>query len=167
MKKLPLLIFLLVIILCGCTVIYDTPKDRFGAYFTAEHNNIKIKGEIISSSNNRMILKFTYPKTMDGYLYEYKNDVLNIKYKNYIIKTEPSFLPDSDFSKTVFNTLKSLKNGKNLRLSDGYYSELEYKGSCESGDYTIISDKDNNYINKISFKENKTEIVFKKILKTE
>ncbi len=163
MKKLPLLIFLFIFIFCGCTTVYKYPADKFSADFSAKYNSVNIRGKIISSSNKSMIIKIISPETMNGYSYEYKDNALSIKYKNYIIKTEPDYLPDTDFSKILFNTVKSIKKEDNLKLYNNYNSNLEYKGACESGEYTIISDKNSGYIKQISLKENKFKAIFNHI----
>lgn len=161
MKKLPLLFLCFVLLLSGCESSPTFPCDRFKGNFTAIKKDVKIKGEIISDSNNCMLIKVNEPESMKGCTYSYKDDKLSINYDNMKIDCDSDYLPDTAFAQVVFNVIKSLKKEDNCVLQGSYNSFTEYKGSCNSGEYLIKSDKDNGYIKEISLKEIK--IKFKNV----
>lgn len=158
MKKLPLLFFCVIIILCGCGNADKPPADRFKADFKAVYKDIKLSGKLYSASNNALVVKLSSPDSLNGYVYNYKNDKLSISYKNMNIKSKYNYLPDTDFSKSVYNVLRSLKKENNCKVINSYNSILEYKGRCDSGDYTISAEKGSGIIKNISIKENKLNI---------
>lgn len=158
MKKLPLLIFCLILFFSGCAYADKKPVDKFKADFSANCNDIVLKGKIYSGSNGIMTLSLKSPEALSGYIYEYKNDKLSISYDNMNIKSETGYLPESDFSKILFNVLKSIKNEENYRLNDNYNSILEYKGRCVSGKFILKTDVKSGFIKEISLKENKLTV---------
>lgn len=153
MKKLPLLFLCVIILLGGCKSEAAFPLDKFKGNFTAYEKDVKIKGEIISDSNNYMVLKVSSPKSMKGYTYSYKDDKLKINYSNMNIASETDYLPESAFSQVIFNVIKSLKKEENCVLTGSYNSFSEYKGNCDSGEYRIKSDINRGFIKEISLKE--------------
>lgn len=159
MKKLPLLIFCLIILLCSCSVISKPPADKFKSDFTCKNNGMILKGKIYSYSNNMLTIKLSSPSSMNGYIYRYKNDKFTLSYKNLLITSDTSYLPENDFSRTVFKIIQSLKKENNLVKSDDYNSLTEYNGSCDSGEYKLICGN-SGVIKEISLKENKFNIKF-------
>jgi hypothetical protein len=161
MKKLPLLFFCLILALSGCTAP-SAPVDSFKAKFKAKSNGVTLKGKIYSSSNNTVTIKISYPDALSGYVYSFKNNKLNLSYNNLYLKSESEYLPEGDFSRTVYNVLRSLKKEDNIKVDKSYNSLTEYKGSCESGKYALVCDNLGK-IKEISLKENNFNIKFSSI----
>lgn len=155
MKKLTLLIFCLAVFFSGCSASVKPPEDNFTAKFSASINGIKLKGSINSVSNNTMTIKITSPKALKGYTYSYKSGRLTLTYKSLELNAEDGYLPKSDFSKMLYNVIKSLKKEDNCVLESSYNFSAEYKGNCDSGKYTLVTDKSSGLIKEISLKENK------------
>ncbi len=153
MKKLPLLFLCLIILLGGCKAEPAFPLDKFKGKFTAFEKDVKLKGEIISDSNNCMALKLSSPESMRGYIYKYTDDKLSIHYCNMNIDCEVDYLPKGAFSQVIFSVIKSIKKEENCVLTGSYNSFAEYKGNCNSGEYRIKSDIINGFIKEISLKE--------------
>lgn len=165
MKKLPLLFLCFIFIFGGCKSKPAFPQDRFKGNFSAVEKGAEIKGEIVSNSNNSMLIKVTSPKVMKGYTYRYKDDKLTISYENMNILSESDYLPSSAFPQIVFNVIRSLKKEDNCVLKGSYNSFAEYKGNCDSGEFTIKSEINSGFIKEISLKEIK--INFKKLYEIE
>lgn len=153
MRKLPLLFLCFILLLSGCKSNLSFPLDRFKGNFTAIKKDVKIKGEIISDSNNYMLLKVSSPESMKGCTYIYKDDKLSISFDNMNIDCDSDYLPDTAFSRVIFNVIRSLKKEDNCVLQGSYNSIIEYKGNCDSGEYLIKSEKSSGNIKEISLKE--------------
>ena len=158
MRKLPLLFFCVIILLSGCSAVSEPPADKFKADFSASYKGVKLKGKIYSPSNSALTVTLISPKPMRGYVYKYERDKLSLSYDNMNIKSSVNYLPESDFTKSVYNVIKSLKKENNLKTVNSYNSYTEYKGGCESGVYTIKAENSSGFIKNISLKENKIEI---------
>lgn len=158
MRKLPLLFFCVIILLSGCSVVSKPPVDKFKADFSASYKDVKLRGKIYSPSNSALTVTLISPDSMRGYVYKYERDKLSLSYDNMNIKSSVNYLPESDFTKSVYNVIKSLKKENNLKNVNSYNSFTEYKGSCESGVYTIKAESSSGIIRNISLKENKLNI---------
>ncbi len=163
MKKLPLLFFCVFFMFAGCGSTAAKPVDKFSGEICSVYNGVKIKAEINSISNNSLNLKITSPKSLRGYNYSFKNDKLLLTYKNLKLESSKSYLNKRDFSVIIYNIISSIKKEDNLVLQGSYNSFSEYKGECESGDYTLKSDMRTGLIKEVSIKELKFKIILKNL----
>ncbi len=153
MRKIPLLFFCVILILSGCSQSVKYPTDKFKGSYAFTGSGYKIKGDIYSVSNNLMTISVKSPSSMKGYRFKYKNDKLSISYNNMKLKSDREYLPKEAFSQVIFNVIRSLKKDDNCTLQGEYNSFAEYKGSCDSGEYTLKASKNSGLIRQISLKE--------------
>ena len=158
MRKLPLLFFCVIFLLSGCTGSNKPPSDKFKADFKASYKDVKLSGKIYSASNSALTITLLSPEPMKGYVYKYERDKLSLTFNNMNIKSSVDYLPDSDFTKSVYNIIKSIKKENNLKAVNNYNSLTEYKGKCGSGIYILKTESSSGLIKQISLKENKLSI---------
>lgn len=149
MKKLSLLFFCVIFIFTSCSPKPAPIAKCFSARFSANCNGVKAEGSITNNSHNITTVKITCPESMNGYTYSYKNNALTVKYRAMYVNAAEDYLPQGALPTVLYNILKSLNKEDNCYLSGTYNSYAEYKGSCDSGKYTITTEFSTGIIRKI------------------
>ncbi len=150
MRKIALLFFVCVLFLTSCS---SEPSDiitNFSATTKIEYNNVNIEGNIVTNKNNILTFTVTSPTSMEGYEYNYKNGELTINYGNLTVNAEQDYLPQYSFVKVLYNVLTSLSAENNCYLDSSDNALAWYKGSCNSGKYSIEAEYSTGVIHKIT-----------------
>lgn len=160
MKKIPLLFFCVIFLFCGCSREPEPPEKSFSSKISASLNGIKIKADITSNSSDFITVKLKSPKCLNGYTYSYKDGNFKISYKNFRIKANGNYIPNTSFPQIIYNVIRSMKIEDNCVYQGKYNSLAKFRGRCDSGKYTLTTDFSTGLIKEISIKENKFDAKF-------
>lgn len=149
MRKVALLFFVVIILFSSCNNKPQLPNNDFSAQVDVEYNEVNIKGNIVMNKNKMMQFSVTYPDSMAGYTYCYKDGKLEIKYGNMVVSGEENYLPQNSFCKILYNVLISLSDESNCTLINSTSAVAEYRGSCINGNYLITCEYCTGAIRKI------------------
>lgn len=141
MRKITLLFFsVLMVFICSSCKNEPAPiVTNFSAYFTAQCNGVEIKGKAVVNKNNMLSLTVSSPDAMKGYTYSYKKDTLTVKYGTMKISAQDNYLPKTAFPSIVNNIFRSLSKENNCYLDASTDLFATYKGNCDQGEFTIIT----------------------------
>lgn len=164
MRKITLLFFSVLIILLAFTSCHKEPAPivcNFSGKFTAFCNGVKIQGKAVVNKNNILSLAISSPESMESYTYYYKEDRLFVKFENMKVKAGSNYLPKTAFPSIVYNIFRSLSKENNCYLSGENELYAEYKGNCDSGEYTITTQYSMGTIDEIRIEAIDFKIKFK------
>ena len=163
MKKITLLFFsvFMVFAFTSCKKQPAKVVTDFSAGFTAHCNGVEICGNAVVNKNNVLNLTISSPESMNGYVYSYKDDALTIQFGTMKIETDTNYLPKTAFPSVLYNIFRSLRKDNNCYLDTSTELFAEYKGKCDNGEYTIITQFSMGTISEIKIDSSDFYIKFK------
>lgn len=149
MKKL-LAVIPIILILTSCALSPAEIQKNFKAEVFCDYNGVNIEADA-ECQNHSLKIEIKSPENLKGYIYDYKNSKLSVKYKELELDCDTEYLPKNAFSNVLYYTLNSLDK-ESTSFCGEYKDKARYKGKCEAGNFTIDCDYNTGYISDIEIK---------------
>ena len=154
MKRLFSFVLILILFLTGCSAEPPVPVLDFKGIITVDGTEcfdalFDIEAEIHSTLQGAVTITVTTPDELWGLTYKWRDDFEMI-YESLHVKTQKGYLPDDAFAQAIYNVLCDLSRQPECKdFSDGV---ALFEGECQSGKYTVTTDK-KGYTQNISIRE--------------
>lgn len=150
-----LLIFVFILIISGCSSanVCNPQKEFTSAVIVKSQmfmpEDFTFEAQVQRTSDGELDIIITSPKEISGLAYSY-SDKFYMSYNELYCETEADYLPEFSFAQVIRNVLEDLYT--NAQCTDKEADGCTYKGSSDSGEYTVKTDKE-GYITDISVEE--------------
>lgn len=150
MKKL-MAVIPIILIMTSCALSPAEIQKEFKAKVFCKYNGVNIKADV-ESQNHFLKIKIKSPESLNGYIYNYRNSKLTVKYKELELECNTDYFPKNAFANVLYYVLNSA-NKDELNFCGEYRGKARHKGKCEAGNFTIDSDYNTGYISNLELKD--------------
>lgn len=139
-----------ILLMSACTTQEADPAitTKFTADFTADYNDMTVKGSVTSGGFGALSISITYPQTLSGLNINYKNSEVQLSREQIVCTADEAFIPQNGFPSMISAALNEIAYNRMNFVSQNE-SELTYEFKISIGGCTADFDKD-GLIRKIS-----------------
>lgn len=125
------------------------PVTDFSSDISINTNNTKIKGSFSNNRQGVMTLTVNSPENINGMKYEYKDELLTIKFEGITTETVLNNLPQENFINLLYDCMFNLNNEENLNLNSFDEQSAVYSVKSDENTYKVYTVTDTGIITKI------------------
>ncbi len=102
----------------------------FSSDFTAQYNDIKLKGRLSSNRQKLINIQITSPSSLDGIEFGYKSSELHIKRDDMVCSADEAYIPQGSFPSLIKEVCAGIADGRAvLKKKDNGVGTYELKTS--------------------------------------
>ena len=144
--------------LCGCGTKsrIDPITDGFTAAATIRYKEMDVAGQFSCSSDGRVNMTFSLPKTLDGVTLGWNGSEMQMRLGGMTIAVSEDSMPDGGLIRCLTRVLASVKPQEGKREGADYVIGGEMDGTA----YTLVCDVATGFPKSLSVPDEQLEVTF-------
>ena len=123
---------------CGKKTTIDPITDGFTAQATIRYKEMDVKGQFSCSSDGRVTMVFSEPKSLDGVTLGWTGEQMQMQLGGMSIAVAEDSMPDGGLIRCLVQVLSNVESKKGKQ--DG--ADYVISGKAEDKSYTLVCDAD-------------------------
>ncbi len=160
MKRLALLIFCAVLLLSSCSGKPAEIVRDFSVKADVAYNQRNYKCLINSGGHSLVSVRLMAPDSLKGLCFSYRDGKTEITRGGLKISADGVYQPQGSMPQTVYNILSALGREGGCEYSGSYNDLAAFKGSSDSGAFTVYTDYSSGNISRIELDDGSMTAVF-------
>ena len=149
--------------LCGCKTepAIDPITDGFAAQADIRYKEMDVKGQFSCSSDGRVNMEFSQPKSLDGVTLGFDGTSMQMKLGDMTISVAEDSMPDGGLIRRLSQVLAAVQPQEGQK-KDGDYV---ITGTAEGVSYTLVCDAATGLPKSLSVPDEQLEVTFSQVTK--
>ena len=144
---------------CGKKTTIDPITDGFTAQATIRYKEMDVKGQFSCSSDGRVTMVFSEPKSLDGVTLGWTGEQMQMQLGGMSIAVAEDSMPDGGLIRCLVQVLSNVESKKGKQ--DG--ADYVISGKAEDKAYTLVCDADTGLPKSLSVPDENLTVEFSQV----